>query len=713
MDSLYIFRKEIKSYFVSPVIYVVIGIFLVLSGYFFYTDLVLFNWVNIKGTSSVVEGLWQYYFNDIRFVFLLIVPLITMRTFSEEKKLGTMELIRTYPVRDFDIVVGKFLACLAVFLLMVGLTFTNVLFIGYIWDFTEIMPVFAGYVGVLFLGFALISAGIFISSLTENQLVAAIATLGLFVFLWFLTWNEMIGSQGLIDLLKRISLFDRVHDFFRGVMNSRDLAYFILLGLLFVFLTLRSLGAGGFRREYSGRPVLDGIIGKSLYLGIPVLAVLAIFIALEIVSYNHNWRKDLTPDQRFTLSEQSGKILDALNEKVKFTTYYRPGEYAELDDFFQRLRGMSQKIEYELIDLDRNPGKAGMNNIAAYGQTIVEAKGGKLLINYPTEERAINAVIRLTSGKKNVAYLTMGHGENNIEQRYSELGRSLKAEAWETQGLWLMKEKTIPEDAGVIIIGGPAKDFLEGELQILSHYLREGGRVILLLEPFNDLPRLFAFLKKYGLDFHDDVVVDKVNKLSGGEALTPLISLYLRHPITQSLRSAAVFSSARSIEIGKEASAGIVAQPLAMSSAESWTKSAGDIREGETGFRDGADKKGPIPVAVLVEITAKEDKAGEDIKAVGEKKKNKKGIIVCFGDADFISNKFFDVLGNKDLFLNTLDWAVSEEDMISIRSRKFEYPYHFMSEDQGRWALILPVFVLPAIFLAMGAAVFIYRRRHG
>ncbi len=238
-----IFKREVKAFFVLPSIYAVLTIFLVLSGYFFYTNLVFFNWNNYAGTIGLIDGLWQYYFNDVRFLLVFIMPLITMRLFAEEKKLGTVELITTYPVRDAEILAGKYLACLLIFLLMLSLTFINVILLGIIWDFTEIWPVMSGYLGLFLLGCSLIACGVFISSLTDNQIVAAIGTMGIFILFWFLTWNETMGSDELIRVLKRFSLFDRVFDFFRGVINTKDLVFFLLFTCFFLFLTLKSLGS--------------------------------------------------------------------------------------------------------------------------------------------------------------------------------------------------------------------------------------------------------------------------------------------------------------------------------------------------------------------------------------------------------------------------------------------------------------------------------------
>jgi ABC-2 type transport system permease protein len=243
-----IFKKELKLYLILPSTYVVFSIFLLLSGYFFYTNLVQFNWFNLQRTTSLVEGMWQYYFNDLRLMMTLVLPLLTMRLLSEEKKLGTIELITTYPITDMGIITGKYLACASVFFLMLCFTFAGPLMLGFIWGFQEIAPVLSGYIGLLLLGLMLISCGLFISSLTENQIISAMGTMGLFIFLWFLTWNEMVGSETLILVLRRFSLFDRVFDFFRGIINTRDIVFFVLGAIYFLVVTQVSLGA----RQWKG-----------------------------------------------------------------------------------------------------------------------------------------------------------------------------------------------------------------------------------------------------------------------------------------------------------------------------------------------------------------------------------------------------------------------------------------------------------------------------
>jgi len=237
MNFFPIFKKELRSYFTSLIAYLVLTVFLGLSGYLFYTNMALFiTW----GGANVQEGLWQYLFHDMRLFLIITIPLLTMRLFAEEKKLGTIELLFTYPFRDIEILMGKFLACLVVFALMLGLTIIYPILLAVVYK-VVLGPLAASYLGLFLLGAAFISCGIMASSLTENQIIAALVTLGIILLFWFIDWNEAAVSQSVANVLHHFSLFEHFYNFAKGIIDTRDIIYFILFIFFFLFLTLRSL----------------------------------------------------------------------------------------------------------------------------------------------------------------------------------------------------------------------------------------------------------------------------------------------------------------------------------------------------------------------------------------------------------------------------------------------------------------------------------------
>lgn len=243
MKFLVICRRELHSYFGSFIAYILLAVFLLLSGYFFYSDLIFFV---LFGGFTLATGLWQFLFIDMRLVALLVLPLVTMRLFAEEKKLGTMELLWTYPVRDGEIVLGKFLAAWLFYVAMLLPTAVGpaAFYVYYPFD---VAPVLAGYLGLLLIGSAFIACGLFVSSLTENQVVSAMVTYGILVLFWFLTWNEEAAAHEVMQILLGVSLFDRFFNFTRGVIDTKDVAFFFMFVTFFLFLTWQSLATRTWR----------------------------------------------------------------------------------------------------------------------------------------------------------------------------------------------------------------------------------------------------------------------------------------------------------------------------------------------------------------------------------------------------------------------------------------------------------------------------------
>lgn len=237
-------KRELQSYFSSLIAYTVIAAFLVVSGYLFHTNMVMF------GTAAGADlrlGLWQQTFYDMRFVLLSLMPLLTMRLFAEEKKLGTLELLLTNPLRDADIIIGKYCACVLVLVLMIVLTFLYPALLAVVFSLDP-GPVAAGYLGIFLMGAACIACGMFLSSLTENQIVAAMSTVGMLLFLWFLDWNEGIAGPAAVAVLHQLSFSEHFFNFIRGVIDLHDVVYYLSLIALFLFFTRCSLAS----RRWSG-----------------------------------------------------------------------------------------------------------------------------------------------------------------------------------------------------------------------------------------------------------------------------------------------------------------------------------------------------------------------------------------------------------------------------------------------------------------------------
>ncbi|HVQ77500.1 MAG TPA: ABC transporter permease subunit [Candidatus Binatia bacterium] len=248
MRWLPIFKKEMRLYFSSPVAYVVGTFFLLISGWFFSQILFIYSLQSMQsmmnpmmaGNLNPTEAIMRPLFSNMSVVLLFFIPMLTMRLFAEEKKSGTIELLLTYPVRDGEVLLGKFLAALALYAVLLILTLLYPAMIAY-FARVEWGAILTGYLGMLLLGATFLAVGVFISSLTENQIVAGFSTFGVLLAFWIIGWGADSASGLLRNVLQYVSILDHMESFGKGVIDTKDLVYYVSAIALALFLTLRSL----------------------------------------------------------------------------------------------------------------------------------------------------------------------------------------------------------------------------------------------------------------------------------------------------------------------------------------------------------------------------------------------------------------------------------------------------------------------------------------
>ena len=228
-NTIAIASKEFKSYLASPMAYVVTGIFLVATGFFFSISPSTYMETSINGflQASVI-------------LLLLFAPLLTMRLLAEERKLGTIELLLTAPVRDSEVILGKFLGSLGILTVMLALTLYYPLLLIIFGD-PDIGPIVTGYLGLLLLGYTALAIGIFASSLTSNQIVAAVVAIGILFALYFVGFAANFLPEALGEVIGYFSLSYYFPDFMRGIIDTRGIIYYLSITILFIFLAIRSL----------------------------------------------------------------------------------------------------------------------------------------------------------------------------------------------------------------------------------------------------------------------------------------------------------------------------------------------------------------------------------------------------------------------------------------------------------------------------------------
>jgi gliding motility-associated transport system permease protein len=245
-----VFKKEMRLYFSSPIAYVVFAIFTLIAGWFFYNVFAYYTLISMQSAMnpmmardmSVTEGVMRPLFQNISVILLFLLPLLTMRLFAEEKKSGTIELLLTYPVRDGEVLAGKFLAAGAVYGLLLLLTLT---YPGLMAAFGRVEwgAILTGYLGLLLLGAAFLAVGVFISSLTENQIVAGSATFGALLGFWLIGWGADAAGGVARTVLQYLSIIEHMDGFGKGVIDTKDVVYYLTVTAFALFLTLRALDA--------------------------------------------------------------------------------------------------------------------------------------------------------------------------------------------------------------------------------------------------------------------------------------------------------------------------------------------------------------------------------------------------------------------------------------------------------------------------------------
>jgi ABC-2 type transport system permease protein len=253
-NILAIAHKEIRAYFASPIAYAVIGLFSLLFGWFYVSLLYYFVRESMQinpqmgGPSSlnVNQQMIRYLLQNAAVLILFVLPMITMRTYAEEKRSGTIELLLTSPITDFQIIMGKFLGALALYGAMLAVTLVHIAIL-FVFGNPEWRPIASGYLGLLLLGACFIAVGLLISSLTKNQIVAGMVTFDVFLLLWVVDWIGNFAGPDWETILSYLSITQHLDDFAKGVIDTKHLVYYLSFITFGLFLTAKAVDSERWR----------------------------------------------------------------------------------------------------------------------------------------------------------------------------------------------------------------------------------------------------------------------------------------------------------------------------------------------------------------------------------------------------------------------------------------------------------------------------------
>lgn len=455
--------------------------------------------------------------------------------------------------------------------------------------------------------------------------------------------------------------------------------------------------------------------------------VLGIVVLINFMASRHNKRFDTTASGEFSLSDQTLKLLGNLQSELKIVIFDKPGSHVREDaeDILAEYAYHSDKLKYEFVDPDQSPARAEKNKIMRYGTLVLQYEGKVEKIESVKEDAITNAIVKVTRKEKKTIYFLEGHGEHDIESNdkdgYSLVYTALLDQNYDARKLLLMREASIPSDAGELVIAGPTKNFFPNELDAIDQYIRGGGNVFFLLDPPPAIG-LKDYMVKYGVKVGQDMIVDKLSRLFGGDYFMPVITQYTVHPITESFNVASFLPLARSISPVSNPPENMNVISLAKTNEGSWAEV--DLENKEVKFDEGKDIKGPVSVAVVVEAHFKPEAESaekpektkhreQQHTETKEKKEEKETVakLVVLGNSDLANNTYLNLSGNRDLFLNIVSYLAEEEDLISIRPKAKEQHTISLTEDQMGLVFYLSVIILPLLAITTGIVVWAKRRK--
>ncbi len=442
------------------------------------------------------------------------------------------------------------------------------------------------------------------------------------------------------------------------------------------------------------------------YLITYVVVVLAILTAVNWLANRYNKSYDSTANKRFSLSDQTIKVVKGLKQDAKIVYFDKTSEFTRARDLLDRYDNLSTKLSVEYVDPDKKPQIAKAEGVRSYGTTFVEANGKKEEAKSLTEQEITGALIRaLKGGARNVCAVS-GSDEHSLADSersgFSGVKDLLERNNYKARSISLLEKPEVPKDCTVLLVGGPRFDYVQPEVDAIKAYVDSGGRALIMLDPplklgkedIGDNAALAKLLESWGVTLDKDLVLDTsgVGKIFGLGEEVPLVIDYTSHPIVREMKDVATaFPLSRSLEV--KAAGGVTPEKLFATSANS--VATANLKP-PISLNPATDKKGPLTLAAACSFSSGKEGA--------------QGRFVVVGGSSWAANYYLPFNGNRDLFMNMMNWLSSDEDLISIRPKEPEDRRLTLTSGQMKTVFYTSVIFLPLIALAWGIGVW-WRRR--
>lgn len=442
------------------------------------------------------------------------------------------------------------------------------------------------------------------------------------------------------------------------------------------------------------------------YTTVYIIVVLAIVSVVNVLANRYNKSYDSTPNKRYSLSEQTAKIVKGLTQPATVTYFDKSTNFSTAKDLLDRYSNLSPKIRVEYVDPDKSPQQARAAGITKYGTTVVQVGSKSDDAKSVTEQEITGALIRDIKNRTRTVCFVSGSGEHQMDDSsrdgYSHFKDALAKDNYVTKQISLLEKADIPDDCTVVVVGGPKSDYQQSEVDAIKKYVENGGRALLLLDPplkighaTADNDALTSLLQSWGVTADKDLLLDPnpVGQLAGLGPEVALVSKYESQPIVDEMKGTATgFPLSRSLTIKNTDKTNV--QKLFDSSDSSFATTT--LNSPNINPNDPKNLKGPLTMAAAGTYTTG--------------KENSEGRFVVVGTSNWVENSFLGFNGNSDLALNAMNWLSSDEDLISIRPKEQDNSTVTMTRSQFNWVRLSTQFLLPGALLLIGMSVW-WRRR--
>jgi ABC-type uncharacterized transport system involved in gliding motility auxiliary subunit len=506
-----------------------------------------------------------------------------------------------------------------------------------------------------------------------------------------------------------------------GLLLEQELAFSAANLVIGVALLAIALGTNLERireRMKTGEARRAGKYGTSAILSTVLGIALLVMLAFLSTRYHHRW--DWTEAKSHSLTDQTVKVLNGLDEPVRVTALYAQIAATEVKDLLERYQvAAPDKLEVEFVDPQAQPGRLvelGVDPERLQGGLLHVALGANSVdIEESSEVALTQAIVKLSRQEVKKVYFLDGHNERVVAGEKAAEGdamqqaaEALRNENYTVETLLLAATGEVPEDADVVIAAGPTRPMHESERGALERYLARGGALLAMIDPRAGTD-LTEDLAKWGVELGDDVIVDRVQGLFG-RPTTPFAAEYGDHDITRDLGDATMFHVARSVQPAASAAAAL--SPIVRTSDASWAERDMDrlLTQGEAEFNEGVDLQGPVSLAVAGTLDLSDGAPPSDGEE-GDAEAPKTARLVVVGDSDFASNQLIQEFRNRDLFVNSVNWLLGDVEAISVRPGQARASRLQLSAEQFLEIRYLALFVMPELIAILGVIAWWRRRR--